>query len=134
MSSEQNNVQVVQQAYAAIGRGDIPALLAMMTEDVEIELPGPSEIPFSGTYSGYDGVGRFFQAIGTSADIRDFEPDEFIAQGDRVVVLGRERLTAKTTGRSWETDWAMVWHVRDGKIARLREFHETGAIAAAFRS
>ena len=37
------------------------------------------------------------------------EPQEFIAEGDQVVVLGRERLTAKPTNGSWESDWAMVW-------------------------
>lgn len=130
----QENVQLVQQIYSAIGRGDIPGVVGMMAADVEIHLPGPSEIPFAGTYAGHEGVGQFFQAIGANAEVLRFEPREFIAQDDHVVVLGHERLTARPTGRSWETDWAMVWTVRDGKVASLREFHETGAIAAAFGS
>jgi len=130
----QENVQLVQQIYAAIGRGDIPEVIGMMADDVEIHLPGPSEIPFAGTFTGHEGVGQFFQAIGANADILQFEPREFIAQGDHVVVLGHERLTGKSTGRSWDTDWAMVWMIRDGKVTSLREFHETSAIAAAFRS
>lgn len=129
---EQQNVQLVQQVYAAIGRGDIPAVVAMMTDDVEARFPGPSRIPFAGTYRGRDGVGRFFQAIGANAEVHRFEPQEFIAEGDQVVVLGRERLTAKPTNGSWESDWAMVWTVRDGKVSLLREFHETYAIAHAF--
>lgn len=128
-----NSVELVQQIYAAVGRGDIGAVIEDMTDDVEIHLHGPAEIPFAGTFTGPDGVGRFFQAIGNSADVHELEPREFIADGDQVVVLGRERLTAKPTGRSWETDWAMVWTVRDGKVSRLREFHQTDAIAAAFR-
>jgi uncharacterized protein len=133
MVGEHVNVHVVQQVPGAPGRGDIPAVLSMMTDDIHIHLPGPSEIPFAGSYRGHEGVGRFFQAIGTHAEVRHFEPREFIVQADEVVVLRREQLTAKATGRSWETDWAMVSTLRNGKIARLREFHETGSIAAAFR-
>lgn len=129
----QDNVQLVQQIYAAIGRGDVPAVIDMMADDIEIHVPGPSEIPFAGTYRGHEGVGQYFHAIGTNTDILQFEPRDFIAQDDQVVVVGDERLRSKSTDRSWETGWAMVWTVRDGKVAVLREFHQTAAIADAFR-
>lgn len=132
--SEQENTQLVQRIYAAFGQGDIPVIMSLMAEDVEIRLPGPPEIPLAGTWHGHEGAGKFFQVIATTGEVQQFEPREFIAQGDNVVVLGHERVTAKPTGRSWETDWAMVWTVRDGKVALLREFHETAAIAEAFRS
>lgn len=127
------NVDIVQGIYAALGRGDMPAVLAAMAEDVEIQLPGPPEIPFAGTFQGHDGVGKFFQTLSECADVGAFEPREFIAQDDQVAVVGHEQLTAKPTGRSWDTGWAMVWTVRDGKVALLREFHQTDAIAAAYR-
>lgn len=131
----QENVQVVKQAYDAITRGDLPGLLGRMTEDVEIRFPGPSAIPFAGTYRGHDGVGRFAKDLVDNIDwdTRELKPREFIAQGDQVVVLGDEQLVSKSTGRSWQTEWAMVWTMRDGKIALLREFHQTDAIAAAYR-
>lgn len=129
----QDNVQLVQQIYAAIGRGDVPAVIDMMADDIEIHVPGPSEIPFAGTYREHEGVGHYFHAIGTNTDILQFEPRDYIAQDDQVVVVGDERLRSKSTDRSWETGWAMVWTVRDGKVAVLREFHQTAAIAAAFR-
>lgn len=131
----EENVEVVKQAYDAITRGDLPGLLAEMGDDVEIRFPGPSAIPFAGTYSGHEGVGRFAKDLVDNIDweTREFQPREFIAQMDQVVVLGDERLTSKPTGRSWQTEWAMVWTVRDGKIFLLREFHQTDAIAAAFR-
>jgi ketosteroid isomerase-like protein len=129
------NVELIKELYAAIGSGDLPAVLGRMSEDVEIHLPGPPEIPFAGTFRGHAGVGQFFQALGTSVrwDDRQLEAREFIAQDDQVVVLGHETLTAEPTGRSWDTDWAMVWTVRDGKVVALREFHQTDAIAAAYR-
>ncbi|MFW6034584.1 MAG: nuclear transport factor 2 family protein [bacterium] len=129
------NVKLVQDVYAAIGRGDVPAVLGMLAEDVEIQLPGPDEIPFAGTYRGHDGFTRFATAMAGSIDwdTRKFEVRELIAEGDQVVALGHEQLTALPTGRSWETDWAMAWTVRDGKVTRLREYHQTDAIAAAYR-
>lgn len=128
----QTNIELIQRAYGAIGRGDISGLLDLMADDVEIQFPGPPTIPFAGTHQGHRGVGDFFQSIGANVDIHAFEPREFIADGDVVVVLGNERLSARPTGRSWETDWAMAWTVRDNEICLLREYHQTNAIAQAF--
>lgn len=127
-----SNTELVQQIYAAIARGDIGAVITMMTDDVEIHVPGPDVIPFTGTFRGPEGVGHFFQAIGANAEVASLEPTEFIADDDQVVVLGNENLTAASTGRSWSTEWAMVWTIVEGKVSRLREFHQTHAIAAAF--
>ena len=125
--------ELVARVYAAIGRGDIPEVIDLTTDDVEIVFPGPATIPFAGTYHATDGVTELFQTIGASVEISRFEPRESIVQDDQAVVLGSEHLTAKPTGRSWKTDWAMVWTIRDGKVPRLRQFHETEAPAAAFR-
>jgi len=129
----QTNVELVQQVYAAIGRGDIPRVLDAMAEDVKIYVPGPPEIPFAGTFQGHTGVATFFEALVTNAEIHEFEPQQFVAADETVVVLGRERLTARTTGHTWETDWAMAWTVRNGKVSLLREYHQTDAIAGAFQ-
>jgi ketosteroid isomerase-like protein len=54
--SAQENVQVVQRAYAAFSRGDIPALLNTLTEDVEWFIPGPPQIlPYAGQRRGREG-------------------------------------------------------------------------------
>jgi ketosteroid isomerase-like protein len=136
MSVQRENVQLVERAYEAMGRGDLAELVSIMAGDVEIHCPGPSVIPFAGTYRGHDGVALFASDVFESIDwdTREFAPREFVAEADQVVVLGDERLTAKPTGRSWAAEWAMVWTVREGKIARLREFHQTHAIASAFES
>src|SRR5665811_934864 len=105
----QNNVDLVKSIYGAIGVGDIDAVIGLMTDDVEIHFPGPESVPFAGVFQGHQGVGEFFTRLGSSADVELFEPIEFIAQGDKTVVTGRERLRAKASGKTWETVWAMVW-------------------------
>ena len=130
--NEQANVDVVQQGYEALGRGDIPAVLNLMTDDVEWTLQGPSVIPFAGTRRGREGVGEFFSLLGENLEFQQFEPREFVAQGDTVVVLGYERSLIKPTGRTIEHEWAHVYTLRDGKIAKGRFFEDTAAYIVAF--
>ena len=130
--SDQTNSAVVQQTYEAFGRGDIPGVLEHLTEDVVWTLQGPSTIPFAGTHRGRDGIEKFFSLVGEAFEFEQFEPREFVAQGDTVVVLGYERSVAKATGRSFEQEWAHVYTLRDGKIATGRFFEDTATEVDAF--
>jgi ketosteroid isomerase-like protein len=125
-------VDVVQEAYEAVGRGDIPMLLGLLTDDVEWSLQGPSVIPFAGTRHGREGVAEFFALLDETVEFQAFEPREFVAQGDTVAVLGFERNRIKPTGRTFEQEWAHVYTLRDGKIAKHRALEDTAAYVVAF--
>jgi ketosteroid isomerase-like protein len=125
------NVDVVQETYEAVGRGDIPALLDLLTDDVEWTFQGPSVIPFAGTRRGREGVAEFFSLVGETLEFERFEPREFVAQGDTVVVLGFERNLIKPTGRTFEQEWAHVYALRDGKIAKFLAIEDTAAYVVA---
>jgi len=86
--NEQQNTQVVRQAYACFQAGDIPGLLDLCAEDIEWELDKTEEVPFSGARRGKDAVMEFFSTLDQSQHPLQFEPREFIAQGDKVVALG----------------------------------------------
>ena len=62
-----------------------------------------------------------------------FEPLHFVDSDDCVVVLGRERIRVKSTGRAWACEWVNAVTVLDGKIATFREYTDTAAVASAFR-
>ncbi len=130
--SDQTNLDVVQQIYAAVGSGDIPALLSLLTDDVEWTLQGPSVIPWAGPRRGREGVAEFFSLLGETLEFEQFEPREFVAQGDTVVVLGYERSLVKPTGRTFEQEWAHVYTLKDGKIAKARFIEDTAALVVAF--
>ena len=130
--SDQTNLGVVQQIYAAVGSGDIPALLSLLTDDVEWTLQGPSVIPWAGPRRGREGVAEFFSLLGETLEFEQFEPREFVAQGDTVVVLGYERSLVKPTGRTFEQEWAHVYTLKDGKIAKARFIEDTAAQVVAF--
>ncbi len=129
---ENTNLDIIKEAYAAFGRGDIAAVLSVQAPNVEFEYAGPNQIPWAGSFRGLDGAKKFFAAVEAEADIDSFEPQMFLAQGDRVVVLGFEKLRSKRTGRSYESYWAHSYTLAGGKIIKFREYSDTAAVAAAF--
>jgi ketosteroid isomerase-like protein len=118
---------VVQGTYEAVGRGDIPALLEILTDDVQWTFQGPSTIPFAGTCRGREGVAEFFSLVEENLEFQEFEPREFVAQGDTVVALGFERSLVRPTGRTFEQEWAHVYRLRDGKVAEFLALEDTAA-------
>lgn len=126
------NVTTTQEVFARFGRGDVPAILEMLSDDVLIEFYGPSTIPYANTYRGKAEARRFFETVLANVDIHQFDQDEFITERDKVVVTGHLRLTAKRTGREIDSDYVHVITVKDGKWTRFRDFMNTAAAVAAF--
>ena len=131
--STQDNLKIAQGIYTAFGQGNIPAILDMLSDDVEFHEPPGGQPPFTGAYYGRDGAGTFFQRMIETVDVLMLEPQEFVAQGETVVVLGHYRFRAKATGRPYDTDWAMVWRFRAGKIVKFQIHYDTATEVAAFR-
>jgi ketosteroid isomerase-like protein len=115
--------EVVSEAYAAFGRGDVPGLLGLMSEDVE--WVAPEVLPQSGTYRGPDGVGEFFAGVAREWPELNIEIDQLIADGDHVVGLGRgEGKLADGTAADYA--FAHVFTVSDGKIVGFHEYADPG--------
>jgi ketosteroid isomerase-like protein len=131
--SEHENVRVVEGMFAALARGDIGGVLERLGGDIEWRIAGPSELPYAGVHRGRDAVARFFQSFGQAAEFEVFEPQEYFANGNKVVVLGHERQRVKATGRVVETEWAMVFVLREGRIIKFHNYVDTHAVAAAHR-
>ena len=130
--NEQENVKTVQQIYADFGEGNIPSILSALADDLVFKQPPAGPSPLAGTYYGHEQVGEWFSKIDEVTETESFEPREFIAQGDKVVVIGFYRFLVKSTGKSWESEWAMLWTFREGKVAEFQFFGDTAAEAAAF--
>jgi ketosteroid isomerase-like protein len=131
--SEQDNRALVQRGYDAFGRGDIEALLALLDENVEWITPGPSELPTAGRRRGRQQVAEFFKGVDNLFEIQRFEPESFVSEGDRVVVLGSETTRVKATGKVLDMRWAHAFTVRNGKVAVLEEYQDTSAVVAELR-
>src|SRR5437879_9440993 len=108
--SEQNPVQIVKEAYAAFSRNDIPSIINLMAEDGSWYLPEPQTVvPFVGRRKGKTEVNQFFSTLADVQDVERFEPQEFIAQGDKVVALGNYKWRVKATARTYESEFAHVF-------------------------
>lgn len=131
--STQEHLVIARSIYTNFGQGNIPGILDVMTEDVELHEPPGGEPPFAGTYYGRDGASRFFQEMIAAVEVLMLEPYEFVAQGDTVVVLGHYRFRSRASGIAYDTDWAMVWWFRDGKVAKFQIHDDSATESAALR-
>ena len=132
--SEQQNIEIVKRGYEAFGQGDINGLLALCAENVEWVTPGPAEMPTAGIRRGHEQVGKFFTALDELFEIERFEPKQFIAQGEQVVVLGDDTAKVKATGKVLTEAWAHAFTIRDGKIVAFREYIDTAEVVAELRA
>lgn len=133
MNNQAEEMQVVQDLYAAFGRGDMPGLLNLLDEKVDWHFNGrPEDIPFGGRWYGRAGMMDFFRTVGETCEVLAFGPNEVITLGEHVLSLGRERIRVRATGQEFETDWAHLFTVQNGQVVRVREFYDTAVMAKAF--
>jgi uncharacterized protein len=59
------------------------------------------------------------------------KPPEFVAQGDRVLVVGVATGKIKATNKSFKDDWVFDLTIRDRKVTKIREYIDTQALARA---
>ena len=127
--STEKNIQTVKNFFAAIGRGDREALRALVAEDIEWIIPG-EDWPLAGTHRGHAGLADLLETASRSIETST-EPREFVAQGDRVHVVGFARGKIKATNKTFEDDWIFAITVRDGRLTSIREYVDTQALARA---
>jgi uncharacterized protein len=130
----QENIKLVQQGYQHFKSGNIPALLDMLSDTVEWVFPDLKGVAVTGTRRGRKEVADFYTKLAETQETLSFEPREFVAQGDKVVVLGHYAFRVKATGRKFESDWAEVFTIKNGKIARFQEFANTAAAIDAYQT
>ena len=127
--SIEKNIQTVKDFFAALGRGDRAALLALADDDIEWIIPG-QDWPLAGTRHGHAGLTDLLETASRSLETST-EPREFVAQGDRVLVVGFARGRIKATNKTFEDNWIFAITVRDGRLTSIREYIDTQALARA---
>jgi len=131
---EAQNTQLVKDAFAAFGRSDIPTLLTYLADDIVwVGVYGAaSHVPTSGERRGKAAVGEFFSQVAEHVHFNQFEPKEFLATGDKVVTLGHYAATTPVK-KSFESDFAMVFTLRNAKVVRFQEFCDSAAVNESYR-
>jgi len=126
----QDNVRIVKDLFAALGGVDKQALLALAAEDIEWIIPGEGW-PLAGTHRGHAELAAVLKKASEEVETQYPKPPEFVAQGDRVMVVGVATGKIKATNRPFKDEWVFDITVRDGKVAHIQEYIDTQALARA---
>jgi len=130
---DEQNTKVVQDAYAAFGRGDVQGILDKLDDRIVwrgVYGAGP-HVPTAGERRGKVQVGEFFKQLAENVRFSRFEPTEFIASGGKVVALGHYTATTPA-GKGFDSDFVMVFTLRNGRVTEFQEFTDSAAINAAY--
>ena len=128
--SIEENVQIVRDFLAAMGGANKRDLLALVAEDIEWIIPG-EDWPLAGTHRGHAELAAVLKKASEEVEMTYTKPPEFVAQGDRVMVVGVATGKIKATNKPFKDEWVFDITVRDGKVTRIREYIDTQALARA---
>ena len=115
---QDKNVEMIEGAYEAFGRGDIPGILEVLSD--EVEWHAPAVLPQGMDTVGKDGVTEFFGRVAENWDGLHVEIDNVVADGDRVCAIGRA--AGELDGTSTGYRFVHAWTISDGLCARFDEY------------
>lgn len=129
----QSNKDLIRAILGEIVQGSAETLFSSISDEIVWEIPNPdNKLPLKEVYKGREGTEELFSSLGELSEVIEFDPQEFIAEGDTVVVIVHEKSRSKSTGEHFEQDMAQVWTVQDGKITRCRLFEDTYSAVRVF--
>jgi uncharacterized protein len=129
--SESQNIQTIKSVYEAFGRGDVDAIIAAVSADVDWSSDTASDAaPWYGPRRGTDGVASFFSDFGAAMEVEEFTPLTFAAGGDDVLTVVRFRARSRATGKVAEMQLHHWFQFRDGRIDYYRGTEDTAITAA----
>jgi ketosteroid isomerase-like protein len=126
------NIKLVQDIYAAFGRGDLAFILDAVHPDITWGLVGsPEDVPMAGIRSGKAGVTDFFKCLKETQQLTAFTPTTFAAGDDTVFVLGHAAWIMHSNGTVGDNPWVHVFVIKGGKVVSYRGFQDTALLAKA---
>ena len=135
--SEQENVEILRRAYALWNdtkADSVAQWLDLIADDVKWRsiADGAAGMEFTGECNNKAAVQRYFAELGSQWAMNYYTVHEFIAQGDRVVMVGRCGWKNRKTGATLDTPKIDIIRMRDSRIAEFFELtrRESGAEAA----
>ena len=128
--SIETSIQIVKDFFAAMGQYDEQNLLSLVAEDIEWIIPGEGW-PLAGTHRGHQQLSAILKKASDEVEMTYPTPPEFVAQGNRVMVIGVAAGKIKATEKPFKDDWVFDITLREGKVARIREYIDTQALARA---
>ena len=113
-------IHSIEEQLAAIARGDFAAAAADAVDDVRLEILAPPEFPFVRRARGRD---EFIHAmVANFGALENQQPEigNVVAQGDTVVLVGRERGRFRESGAPYSVEFVHRFTFRKGRLAAIR--------------
>lgn len=131
--TSQENKRLMQQVFEELARGNSPALIEVLADDVEWQVTGTTKL--SKKYRGKAALmnellGPLFSQL---ADKFIMTADRFIAD-DNYVVVECHGKTTTNTGRPYNNKYCFVFRMEDGKIKEVIEYMDTQLVVTTFES
>jgi ketosteroid isomerase-like protein len=125
-----SNTDIIRGAYDAFAAGDVPAVLAVLHDDVEWTQPAGH--PYAGTYTGPDAiVQNVLMPLASEWDSFRVEPDALIGEGDQVAARGWLSGTYQATGVAFRARFVHWWAMTGGRATRFEAIEDTVKMAEA---
>ena len=125
------HTDTLREGYEAYGRGDLEAAMQNWADEIQWENPEAPQLPNPGTLNGKEAVAAALMEIPNYWESFSVAPDEFIEQGDSVVVLGHTEAKAKETGKDVKVPFVHVWRFDGDKVNRVQLLTDTALAADA---
>ena len=135
MTTETENVAVLKSAYSRWSQSkgaDPGGWLDVIGDDFRLRsLPdGVEPLAFTSERRGRDEFMGYIEGLSADWEMIFYHMDDFIARGDRVVVLGRISYRNRRTGKAFETPKIDVWRMEAGKAKDYLESFDTAKVLA----
>lgn len=132
-----DNLATVGAIYEAFGKGDIPAILDHLADDVRWEewadnTAQEAGVPWLQARQGKAGALAFFQLMGTRLQVTEFSVLSLMAGGNQVAVEFVIACDVKGTDKRYRDEEIHLWTFNEaGKVTRLRHYTDTAKHIAA---
>ncbi|MFL5861432.1 MAG: nuclear transport factor 2 family protein [Solirubrobacteraceae bacterium] len=118
------NQEIIENGYARFAAGDAPGALADMADD--IQWSQADGFPVAGTHVGPQAVlEEVFMRLGEIGDDFAVTPEQFLADGDKVVALGNYTWKHKSSGEPAAVKMVHVWTLKGGKAVSFQQHVDT---------
>jgi ketosteroid isomerase-like protein len=111
----EENVQVIRRLFDAFTRRDVDATLELMAPEIVFFAPTATLAHEGTSYRGHEGIRSYFADIDRLWEDLQVMPDEYRAEGDKVLVLGQIHARG-AVGYLADSPAGWLWELADGKV------------------
>lgn len=116
------NIEAIKRGYHSVGQGNFDGILDLIDPDIVVR--DRPESPDPRIYHGHEGVLEALAASDETFAAFELEPEDFIGEGDYVIVILTMRGTGRGSGAKVEDRIAHQWKVRDGKAVEVQVYSD----------